>query len=174
MAKGEDILNTGSEVWNVAEGYVKIKILRPLILLDRYENIAKYGVEDLTLDIHLTENEILKNRIEALDRMIFTTKQLISNVLFAIKKGDHENITGFNSRIENCEEAMQGIYNEYDDEVTKERIIEIDEIKFKAIMKILYNIKTDLNIPINNAGLIFKTSDELDIDRIMNDIVQGG
>ncbi len=56
MAKkeGGDI-TLGSDAWNVADGYTKIKILRLLIQLDRYDTIAQFGTEEFDEDLQLDQ-----------------------------------------------------------------------------------------------------------------------
>jgi len=39
-------INAGSDAWNVADGYTKLKILRQLIMLDRWDTIAQFGTEE--------------------------------------------------------------------------------------------------------------------------------
>ena len=167
-------LAIGSEVWNVAEGYTKIKILRLMIQLDRYETIAKFGTEEFNMDMGMDDETIKKNRIDGLNRFFFTLRQLIDNVIFIIRKKDLDKITEFQEQLQTVEENIIKIYDSEENEVTHEVKIEIDEVYFNKVMMILRRIKKDVNSPINNAGLIFKESEEMDIDAIMNDIIEGG
>lgn len=163
-----------ADVWNVAEGYVKMKILRPLILLDRYENIAKFGVEEIDLDFGLDQNTINKKRVDAITRYVFTLKQLINNVDFAIKKEDKKILKELIDRIEMVEQYLSGIYGVYKNHVTREEEIKINEKHFDICMGILWKIKRDLNSPLNHASLIFRESEDMDLEKIMQDIVEGG
>jgi len=38
----------------------------------------------------------------------------------------------------------------------------------------LQDVKDKLNTPLNNAGLIFRPTEEVDLDKIMAEIVEGG
>jgi len=38
----------------------------------------------------------------------------------------------------------------------------------------LHEVKYSLNKPLNNAGLIFRNTDEMDLDQLMKGIIEGG
>ncbi len=57
-------INAGSDAWNVADGYTKLKILRQLIMLDRWDTIAQFGTEEIDEDIIYTNNQLKKRRVE--------------------------------------------------------------------------------------------------------------
>lgn len=58
--------------------------------------------------------------------------------------------------------------------VTGETENKINERHFNNCFKLLRGIKDAMNFPINASGLIFRENDEMDLDKIMEDIVQGG
>ena len=170
-----DIISTGtSEAWNVAQGYVHIKILRLLIQLDRYDLIAQFGTEEMDQEFNLDQSEINKRRIEGLQRFISTLNQLIGNVGFAIKKEDDPKLKGFVNRLKNVENVMPHLFAEEEDQVSHRKTLIIDEELFCKCLKIVKEIKDALNTPINKAGLIFRESDDIDLDKIMKDIIEGG
>jgi len=41
-------------------------------------------------------------------------------------------------------------------------------------LEILSDVKEKLNTPLNNAGLIFRPSEEVDLDKIMGNIIESG
>lgn len=172
-ADGEGVISLGSQAWNIADGFTKIKILRLLIELDLDETIAMFGKKDL--EEQIPENEISYRRVDAFNRVLFVLDQLIGNCKFAIEKGDDEKkLEIFKRRLENVEEVSDGIADYLINDVTKETELRINEGHFKKCSNILREIKNELNFPINRAGLIFKASDEMDLDKIMNEIVMGG
>lgn len=175
MAKGGDAgdVTLGTEAWNVAEGYTKIKILRHLITMDRWEIIAEFGAEEIDEANILDEKTLAKRRVEALQRLYSTLKQLIGNVLFALNKNDKEKVKGYLERLKNIEEVLGNVYTAEEDDFDGETF-KINEKLFSLVREILHEIKDELNTPLNNAGLIFRTSEEVDLDKIMNDIVTGG
>lgn len=171
---GEGDITMGSDAWNVADGYTKIKILRHLIQLDRYDTISQFGTEEIDEGYNLNRNEINQRRCEALERFVSTLKQLIGNVAFALKTEDSATIKGFEERMKNIESVLNKVYSSKEDEVTKENIFEIEEKLFCKIIVILQDIKEKINIPLNKAGLIFRPSEEIDLDKIMGEIIEGG
>lgn len=170
---GGDV-NMGTDAWNVADGYTKLKILRQLIMLDRWDTIAQFGTEEIDEDMPYTPNQIKNRRVEALQRFHSTIKQLLGNVIFAIKKSDTAIVEKLLGRIKNAEEYLAQTHKETTDPVDHSIIFEINEKLFKKILDIMQEVKDQLNTPLNNAGLIFRASEEVDLDKIMNDIVEGG
>lgn len=171
-ADGEGVISLGSQAWNIADGFTKIKILRILINIDLNETIAMFGrkdMEDLTSDY-----EVPYKRYEALQRVLFDLKQLIGNCKFAINKGiDEDRLEYFLKRLDNVEKVFDGVADHLVNDVTKEDELRINEEHFRKCFNILRSIKDELNFPINRAGLIFKASETMDIDEIMRDIEDG-
>jgi len=176
FAKGDGggDITLGTETWNVADGYTKLKILRQLIMLDRWETIAQFGTEEIDEDNIYTNNQIRKRRVEGLQRLHSTIKQLLSNVLFSMKKGDVEKIKGMTARVDIGGEFIPKAFEEKEDLINHNMNFEIDEAIFKKILSILSDVKEKLNTPLNNAGLIFRPSEEVDLDMIMKGIIDGG
>lgn len=170
---GGDV-NLGSDAWNVADGYTKLKILRQLIMLDRWDTIAQFGTEEIDEDLPYNSNQIKKRRVEALQRFHSTIKQLLGNVLFALRKEDKPKVEGLLDRVKTTEEFLAKTFEEDDGDSINDVQFEINEDLFKKILDILQDVKDQLNTPLNNAGLIFRPTEEVDLDKIMNDIVEGG
>lgn len=169
----EDV-SLGSQAWNVADGYTKLKILKNLILLDQLEIIAIHGTEGID-DVYLfTSDQIADRRQNALLRFISVLRQLLGNVKFAIKSGDKEKIDGYFQQITDLEPFLDGVSYVTEDTISHETSMIINEEHFRKIMNMLQRIKDEINFPINHAGLIFRESDEIDLDKMMEDIVQGG
>lgn len=172
-ASGEDAIGIGTQAWNIADGFTKIKILRLLIQLDLDEEIALFGKKDDQQEIPF--QQIPYNRVESFNKFIFHLKQLIGNCKFAIEKGlDEKLVDEFNERIEQVEKFADGIASIYSNDVTKEEELKINEEHFKICFTILQKIKNELNFPVNRAGLIFRQGEELDLDKVMRLIEEGG
>ena len=171
-ASGEGVISLGSQAWNIADGFTKIKILRLLIQIDLDEEIAMFGRKDE--NDYIPREDIPYRRVEYFDKLIFHLKQLIGNCYFAIEKGgDEAVITHLLERIQNVEEVRDGIATEKYNAVTKEINLNINEKHFKKCFDILRKIKDELNFPINRGGLIFRKGETLDLDEIMRSIEQG-
>jgi len=172
-ASGESVVSLGTQAWNIADGFTKIKILRLLIQIDIDETIAMFGKKDM--EEQVPREDIPYRRVEGFERMLFNMRQLIGNCRFSIEKGsDEEAVEGMMERIDSVETVADGIATELVNDVTKENELRINEDHFRKCFNILRNIKDALNFPINRAGLIFRQSDEMDLDKMMNDIAMGG
>jgi len=169
----DQTLSLGSQAWNVADGYTKIKILRHLVLLDRYENIALYGSDEMEEFIP-DESYKSKKREDAIRRFSSTLRQLLGNVRFAIKKEDTSKVNEYLERVSLVEGVLDVVSSAEENMVTHEIVMTINEEHFGMCMDILRSIKDEINFPINNAGLIFRGSDEVDLDKITNEIIEGG
>lgn len=167
-------VNAGSDAWNVADGYTKLKILRQLIMLDRWDTIAQFGTEEIDEDISYDNNQLKKRRIEGLERMHSTIKQLLGNVVFAIRKEDQEKVKALVDRVKNIEEFIPKAFIEEEDLISHTVNFNVNEDVFNKIIAILQDVKDTLNIPLNNAGLIFRPTEEVDLDKIMHEIIEGG
>lgn len=171
--KTEEAVGLGSQAWNSADGYSKIKILRLLIQLDLDEEIAMFGRKDDTELI--TDEEIPKKRIEGFRRFIFHLRQLIGNCKFSIDKGiDTKIVSQFEDRIDQVDSFSDGIASYFDNNITKESELIINERHFMNCFFILQQIKNELNFPLNRASLIFQQGQTLDLDEIMRSIEEGG
>lgn len=169
----EGMVSLGTDAWNSAEGYSKIKILRLLVLLDKYEDIALYGTSDID-DFINDPSGISQRREEGLRRFLTTMRQLLGNCKFAIKKENRSKIDKFMKDIQFVEDRLSGISSYESNFVTGEVNYKINEEYFSKCYNILRVIKDELNIPINASGLIFRENEEIDLDKIMNDIISGG
>lgn len=167
-------INAGSDAWNVADGYTKLKILRQLIMLDRWDTIAQFGTEEIDEDVSYSDNQLKKRRVEGLERLHSTINQLLGNVLFAIKKEDQDIIKALVDRVKNIEEFIPKAFEQKEDVISHSVEFKINNDVFNQIIVILQDVKDKLNTPLNNAGLIFRPSEEIDLDKIMNEIIEGG
>jgi len=171
---GDEGISLGTDAWNVADGFTKIKILRQMIMLDRWETIAEFGTEEVDEDRGYNNNQIKKRRVDGLERFVSTLKQLIGNTKFAMRKQDVGLMQGFSERIEVVEKYLKEVHEVKEDPVDHTENFTIDEELFKKIFTILQDIKNEINTPLNTAGLIFRPTEEIDLDKIMQDIVEGG
>jgi len=172
-ASGEDAIGLGTQAWNIADGYTKIKILRLLIQLDLDEEIALFGRKDQ--DDLTPFEEIPYKRVEAFQKFKFHLEQIIGNCKFAIEKGyDDLVIERLINRIRQVEVYSSEIYSEIINDITHENELKINEAHFRLCFNILRSIKDELNFPVNRAGLIFRQGEELDLDAIMRNIEEGG
>lgn len=176
MAEKGDAVSVGTEAWNVADGYVKLKILKQLVLCDKLEIIALYGSEDIDdMQVNPVPPEMVPHRrVEALTRLKDNIVQLISNVKFAIKDEDEYKFEALRGRVNLIEEMLDAICYMAEDQVSHQKQLMINEFWFKKMLAEMQDIKENINFPINNAGLIFRKSDEMNFDELLKDIAEGG
>ena len=176
MAKKEvqGDVQLGTDPYNVADGYTKLKILKLLYQLDVWDTVAQFGTENLDEDIVMDANQIKKRRVEGLERFLSITRQLIGNTYFAIKKEDHSLIDSYKARVKNVQEMLPQLYKISKGDKFNDEEFEINEVLFKAMLLILQEIKDEINTPLNKAGLIFRQSEEMDLDKMMEEIIGGG
>lgn len=171
-----DAVQIGTEAWNVADGYVKLKILKQLVLCDKLEIIALYGSEDIDdMQINPVAPEMVPHRrVEALTRLKDNITQLIKNVKFAIKKDDEEKFEALRGRINLIEEMLDAVCYMAEDQVNHQKELKINEPWFRKMLTEMQDIVENINFPINNAGLIFRQSDQMDFEELLKDVAQGG
>ena len=176
MAKKEvqGDIQLGTDPYNVADGFTKLKILKLLYQLDLWDTIAQFGTENLDEDVVMDLNQINKRRVEGLERFISILRQLIGNVYFALRKEDIKQIDSFKDRIKNAQESLPSLYKVSGGDKFNDEEFKINEPLFQKILLILQEVKDKINIPLNKAGLIFRQSEEMDLDKLMEDIVHGG
>lgn len=174
-ASGEGVVSLGTDAWNFADGFTKIKILKILIELDLLEIFSKYGYQSIDDFNNIDLTSLPRIRVESLDRYIYAMKQLIGNCKFSITdKKDKETMTEFLDRLSNVEQVFNGVATSVFNDLTKENELTINEEHFNNCFNTIKSIKDDLNIVLNKAGLIFRQNDEIDIDKMMRGIIEGG
>jgi hypothetical protein len=167
-----ETIQTGQVSWNVADAFVRIKVFKPMWECDKFEMIALYGTEDTSEN--LPPEMIIQKRIEALFRFKDTLKLIIENVNFTIRKPDRAEFEGIRKHLTFIEEMLDATYSIEENQVLHTKNVVINEVHFRKCLRALQKLKEQLHVPLNGCGIIFRQSDEMDIDEIMNDIVQGG
>jgi len=166
-------IQTGDEIWNISAGYVNIKILKLLVEVDDLETIAQYGTK--IIDEVVDENLKAERRVEALHRLKDKLIQLVGNVSFEVKKKeDKDALNQLREDLIFLEPLLKGAYNRNQNHVTHVETLKINEEYFMICLRELQRIKEAMNEPINNANIIFRTSGEVELDDIINDIVASG
>ena len=164
----------GTEIWNIAGGFTHQKLLKLIAKLDTYETIAQFGKEEIDYDFELSRSQTSVRRIEGLKRLASTLRQLCGNVRFAIQAKDATYVKTLMNRVDTVTKYIDSCLITKDNLVTKKQENSINEKLFTKCLDILSEIKDDINFPMNRAGLIFRRTDDIDLDKIKTDIVFGG
>ena len=163
-----------SDAWNMADGWIKLKVLMHFVVCDKLILIAQFGAESIEESIYLDEPLKVRARIEGLTRLITQTRLIFAGSKFALKKAGKEEIESFKKRIDEVEKLLSGIQKRTGDIRTNAEGIEINEEHFNLSLKELRDILEELATPLNASGLIFPTSDETDLDKIKDELIFGG
>lgn len=168
-------IEKGSDAWNVAQGYTHLKILKPLVEMDKLVKIAIYGTENIEESMNLSEEMKAQIRIEAMNRLIDTMREIIENSDFAMnEKKTQGELKKLSERIEQIESVINGISKITKDQRTDLSKIQIDEDHFWLCLQELRSIKKEIPKPLNQNSLIFPTSDEIDLDKLKDQFIHGG
>lgn len=168
-------IEKGSDAWNVAQGYTHLKILKPLVEMDKLVKIAIYGTENIEDSFEVPEQMKIQIRIEAMNRLIDTLREIIENSDFAMNQsGTEKELEDLSKRIENVEQVINGISRQTNDQRTGDRKIILNEDHFWLCLEELRAIKKEIPKPLNKNSLIFPTSDEVDLDKLKNQLIYGG
>lgn len=168
----DNVSNSGSETWNVADSFVKLKIFKPLYELDRLEMVAQYGTENV--GEFIMPEEIPSRRVDALMRYKDTLKVVFNNTNFIIRKDDRKQYDNLRKHLKFIESVIVGIADVEENQANHTSNLAINENHFRKCLIALQKIKEDLNIPLNNAGIIFRQSDDISFEEMLKDIEESG
>jgi hypothetical protein len=167
---------TSSENWSAAAIYSKSKIAMLLVLLDIHENVALYGTSNVEDNSNppLTPQQIVQKRFDGIKRLSTTMRQLLGNTLFGIRKVDMWKYESFLIRIKSIQDVLDGCVYYNTNYITRREEMVINEKHFNVCFTQLQKIKDDINVILNNAGLIFRTNEDEDINKLISEIASGG
>jgi len=163
-----------SQVWNTGKFYSAGKIMMPLMEHDKDLKIAFSGVENIEDKPRYSYEMIVSNRLEALSRLVENLKSIYDNSWFIIKKEDQESFTNLYNRLINVEKCLEGAAKITNDARTKAEVLVINESHFSLCIKSIREIHREMLRPLNNASLIFPSSEEIDIDKLKREMIDGG
>lgn len=169
-------IESKSDSWNVADGFTKLKILKPLVEMDKLIKIAIYGAESIEETFNLLQYPEMRTmlRIEALNRLIDVLRECIENSRFACKKDEKATIDELEARVFLVKDVLPAVSSEQIDMRTNSRAVVINEEHFLICLEELREIKKAIPEPLNKSSLIFPSSDEIDLSKIKEQIEMGG
>lgn len=169
-------IESKSDSWNVADGFTKLKILKPLVEMDKLVKIAIYGAENIDETFNLLQYPEMKVmlRIEALNRFIDTLRETIENSRFACKKSEKDILDDLEKRVFLVREVLPAVAIEKVDMRTNAKSVVINEEHFSTCLEELREIKKTIPEPLNKSSLIFPSSEEIDLSKIKEQIELGG
>jgi len=163
-----------SDIWNVAKGYVNLKVLAPLVEIDQLIKVAQFGNESMADSLLIPDEVKVMNRIEAMKRIIDNLKQLYENTKFVIKKADLELMKTLYERTCLVEDVLGAISHDVIDQRNHSTRKMINEKHFIACLNELRDIKMEISSPINRASLIFPADAGLSLEELQRELEEGG
>ncbi len=161
----EDNLISELGNWNVANDFVREKIMKPLIKIDLYEDLAEKGSESIAEDLYnwnSPPNDVVK--IKGFKWMIAEMIKLILNAKFALKKsGTKQTILGYKEQLSQIQKLLPTLIKVKRNHIAGTQTVSIKNPElYRELLEVVKGIKSKINEPLNKNHLIFVDSDEFD------------
>jgi len=168
-----DYMVSESGNWNVADQYVKNKIMKPLNLCDYYEDVAYFGYESIAeqlINYSVPSNDVIK--IQAMERLIKELIRLIRNSKFALKiKGTRDEALKYQKQLELILPVIPNLMKTNHNRINHTKISKIKNTKlFEDLLDKVSEIKSKINEPLNKNHLIFTDREEFDPKKFKDNI----
>ncbi len=159
---GESIISESGN-WNVAADFARIKIMTPLAKCEYYEDITRFGYESIAEELigYEIQNDLV--RYTGLKRLINELIKVCKNSKFAMKKGktkktlqDHED------NLKKIKKILHVLVKVKTNNINRTKELIIISEKFDKVFEIVLEIKSAINIPLNQNHLIFTDKEEFD------------
>jgi len=167
-------VHTGTEAWNIAQYFTGYSIALPLKDLNDLEDIARFGSVKLDDDLVMSDDVIDKRRAEAVKRYWQKLRQIVADTLFKVKTGDRENAKVIHEWLKTIPQYFEGLLDLKTDGITHDDKIKVNEGFLTQLIDEMVEQKQSYLYILNNAGLIFREVDEVDLDKMTSDFVHGG
>ena len=163
ISTGEMIISdTGN--WNVASDFARIKIMTPLAKCDYFEDIARFGSESIIEELMGFQIQDDLVRYTGLKRLINELVKICKNSKFAMKKGNtKKTLEDYEKELKRIKNILHLLIRIRKDDVNKTKELIIIPEKFDKTLEIILEIKSSINIPLNQNHLIFTDREEFDL-----------
>lgn len=163
-----------SETWNNAKGFSTYHVLFPLIECRKLVKICLFGVEEIEQQGAFSPQQINDNKINAINRLLQELMQLVEDNAFVMDTKTKEIMDKLKKRLGKVEEVIDGISRVSIDQRIGQKQTILNEKHFKLCLNELRSVLSEIKKPLNIKNLIFPASDELDLDKIKQEIIEGG
>lgn len=167
-------VHTGTEAWNIAQYFTGYSIALPLKDLNDLEDVARFGSVKIDEDLLMSDDQFDKRRADAVKRYWQKLKQIVSDTLFKVKKSDREEANQIHEYLKSIPKYFDALLILKSDSINNDDQIDVNEEFLVKIIDKLVEKKQQYLYILDRAGLIFKTSDEVDLDKLTNEFVFGG
>jgi uncharacterized protein YerC len=123
----------------------------------------------------MSSEQKVQARIEGIKALIECLRETFENCDFAMEKEKtKDRINELSARVEIVAQFIEGVsYNEFDAR-TGVNVTKIDEEHFQNCLNELREIKKEIPQPLNKNNLIFRGTDEVDLDKLAKQIEESG
>lgn len=167
-------VHKGTEAWNIAQHFTGFSIALPLKELNDLEDIARFGSVVMDDEMQFTADMIDKRRADAVKRYWQKLKQIVSDTLFKVKPKDREKAKDIYDWILELPKYFDGLLTIKTNDISNEDSIEVNESFLIDILDKLVKKKQEFLFILDRTGLIFRETDEVDLDKLMKDYTEGG
>lgn len=167
-------VHTGTEAWNIAQYFTGYSIALPLKELNELEDTARFGSVKLDEDLLFSDDQYDKRRAEAVKRYWQKLRQIVADTLFKVKVADRENAKTIHNYLKNIPKFFDALLDVRGDSVNHDDQIQVNEEFLTILLDKLVEKKQEYLYILDRAGLIFRETDEVDLDKMTNEFVHGG
>lgn len=167
-----DLVPTERELWNTAKIYSISHVAEPLVKCRKLINICLFGVEEIGQEAGIPSSVINQNKILAIERLLHELIILVDTNINFMKKKEYVKLQGLRNRLTKIENVIDGVSYITTDQRNGESEVNLCKEHFNNCLRELREIyaKTIQNL----ADLIFPSGDDLDLEKIKQDIIEGG
>jgi len=170
----ESGVHTGTEAWNIAQYFTGFSIALPLKDLNDLEDIARFGSVRMDEENLMSEDQVEKRRSDALKRYWQKLKQIVADTLMKVKKGDVERATEIGDWLRTIPKYFDALLSVKSNDVMHESSLSLNEDFFIKLLDRLVEAKQDYLSILDRTGLIFREIDDVDLDKMASEFVNGG
>ena len=167
-------VHTGTEAWNIAQYFTGFSIALPLKELNDLEDIARFGSLRMDDEMVMSDDQVNKRRAEAVKRYWNKLKQILLDTCFKVKKDDKEKAKKILEDVEDVYKYFDALLSLEEDNVSHTKCIQVNEEFLIAILDELVKNKREYLFILDRTGLIFKEMEEVDLDRMSSEFINGG
>ena len=172
--KDINFIDPESEVWNIAKGFTNFSVLALLVEINNLVKTAQFGCERISEKPFIPPEQLISNRIEALQRIEDNLRQLYENTYFVMKKDDKKLMDQIVVDLDKVRKVFDALTTIKTDPRSRQNFETINEKHFTLCLNSLRDLKKRMHHPLNKAQLIFPTTEELDFKKLEEELIHGG
>lgn len=174
MPVEEGGVHTGTEAWNIAQYFTGYSIALPLKDLNDLEDVARFGSVKLDDEIVMSDDHVDKRRAEAVKRYWQKLRQIVADTKFKVKPSDRMQTQQIHDWLKEIPKYFDALLIIKGDNISHNDTIAVNEKFLMLLMNKLVEKKEEYLYILDRSGLIFRESDEVDLDKLTNEFVHGG